>query len=146
MPKLEWPIARKEGNRVAIWLDLFTWPILRDGVVRKYLELREEQGALRARNQARQACPETWKLNKRLRDWAFLDQAGLACASKPEEALALYRAGFSACLGGATTAWGELITPEKLVGMGDKQEAQAHEKEMEQITALALNHNSKEAA
>jgi hypothetical protein len=139
MPKKnQWPVAKTERHRVAVWFDLFSWPVVRDGIVRKYLDLRADEGALAARNEIRQAFPLTWKHNQRLEFWRVLDTTGTLFRTRPQEALKLYEAGWSACLGGYDLGGG-ILTPEKLVALGDKHQSQGYEKETAEIERQAPN-------
>lgn len=136
MPKKnQWPVARTESNRVAVWFDLFSWPIVRDGILRKYLELRASEGELEARNEIRRVFPITWIHNQLLKRWELLDRTGTLFRTRPEEALKLYQAGWSARLGGAMQG----VSPEKLVALGDKWQKEAYQKELVEIEREAPN-------
>lgn len=134
MPKkLKFPIAKiRRDGVVAIWLTYTNWSIMRDGIVRKYLEERGYEGRAKARREARAKHPDCWIQNAQLKSWHFLDSTQ-PFGVNSTEVLELYRVGRSAHPGANE------LTVEKLISIGDKREADDYEHELKNIELLTPN-------
>lgn len=132
--KLKFPIAKiGDDGTPAIWLTHGNWLLLKDGITRKYIDMRESQGRARARNEARKQFPETWRNHERLKSWDFLDSTS-PWFENSGEVLELYRIGAEAYPGTIDYGRGPL-TVIKLQEIGDKRAHVAYCEELLEIKA-----------
>lgn len=137
MPKLKFPIAKiRDDGTPAIWLTFGNWLLLKDGILRKYVELRESLGRARARNEARKLFPVTWHRHERLKSWDFLDQTSPWFDSS-HEVLELYRVGAEAHPSTIDSSRGPL-TVQKLVDIGAARERVAYCEERLEIESNSV--------
>ncbi len=114
--KLPWPVAKvREDGVPAVWITFTNWMVIREGLVRAYLQERERGGARRARVEARQ--PD-------VTDHIDFSQ------SNAEAALALYRVGWEAYNKVEERAGlNKLRSPESLAKLGDEAEMREYKVE-----------------
>jgi hypothetical protein len=126
----KFPVVRiREDGTPAIWFTHTHWLLLRDGIIRAYLENREQFGRCRARREMRRELGEP-NNNRRLNEWRFLDSLPQE-QTNVEYSMDLFVVGYNAYL--RSMSKDEFWTPEKLRSMGDRKEEQAYKAELELI-------------
>lgn len=133
--KLKFPIAKvRQDGTPAIWLTFGNWMLLKDGILRKYVEIRESAGRARARNEARKRFFATWRNHPRLESWHFLDSTH-GWFESAGEVLEIYRVGAEAHPSSIDYSGRGALTADKLVEIGDKREHVAYCEELLEIKA-----------
>lgn len=96
--------------------------LLEEGLIRKYLEQQAQEGAREARRELRKKHGRTF--SKELVSWELLDDSAPLCADGGKAAV-----GYEHYHHIGEDPW----TPERLIALGDKQQANGFEAEQKRI-------------
>jgi hypothetical protein len=139
--KREFPIAQiRDDKTPAIWFTHDYWLILESGIVRAYLDNREQLGREKARREQRLALLGTKHHNHRLKDMEFLDSWPHS-QTNADNARRLFEIGFNAYRRHSediANRW----TLENLIEHGNKAEQRGYLDELK----LIANSQPKEEA